>query len=179
MANVGRWLNENNADWAQLTTSEKREIRDFPILWAYFELRATNRQAGNDTIIEAVGLLRDYSEPQSVSAATAYFTARYLGQGEARARREALNLNHLARTIVDPFLNGEYEGEGEGEGEEQRLALLRLKACLLIIYRLRNNFLHGEKAVYGYSGQLENFRVSNRVLMSVIPLWPIGDAGNT
>ncbi len=46
-----------------------------------------------------------------------------------------------------------------------------LIGLLLVANRLRNNFLHGEKAAYAFSDQLDNFRYANAVLMSAIPLW--------
>ncbi len=40
----------------------------------------------------------------------------------------------------------------------------RLSVLLIIIYRLRNNLLHGPKWSYGIKGQLDNFRNANAAL---------------
>ena len=45
-----------------------------------------------------------------------------------------------------------------------------LKALLIIVFRLRNNFLHGEKWDYGFQGQLANFRHANDVLMFALDM---------
>ena len=37
------WLNKNFKGWESLLSKEKKAIRDFPILWSIFELRATGQ----------------------------------------------------------------------------------------------------------------------------------------
>ena len=46
-----------------------------------------------------------------------------------------------------------------------------LVGLLLVANRLRNNFLHGEKAAYAFANQLENFRHANTKLMYAVPFW--------
>ena len=43
-------------------------------------------------------------------------------------------------------------------------------ALLIIVYRFRNNLLHGVKWAYEIRGQFENFRHANAVLMQAIEL---------
>ena len=43
-----------------------------------------------------------------------------------------------------------------------------LTALMFIIYRLRNNLLHGTKWMYGIRGQFDNFKNANDVLMAVL-----------
>lgn len=154
------WLRENFMGWERLGDIVKENIRDFPILWALFELKATNAQATVPTIIQAVERLDHYHERAETEAAVIHFAQRYHVDHLADHRLDQLKLTDNAKARVKPVISGEQVDPKE-----------RLIAVLLIIHRLRNNFLHGEKARYGYHDQLDNFQVSNKVLMEVIPLW--------
>ena len=160
MENCEGWLRDNFPGWAGLQPVEKLNIREFPVLWALFELRATDAHAGVQTIIQAVEHLGDYHEGDETKAAVAHFSQRYHVDHLAAHRLSMLKLTEAAEERVTPVISG-----------DQANKKARLTAVLLIIHRLRNNFLHGEKARYGYHDQLDNFQVSNRVLMEVIPLW--------
>lgn len=160
MPKVEDWLCENFPGWENLGDIEKENIRDFPVLWALFELRATDTQARVPTIISAVESLEHYEERAATEAAVFHFSERYHSDPLAVDRLENLKLCGKAEPIVTPVISGAPVNPKE-----------RLTAVLLIIHRLRNNFLHGEKAKYGYHDQLDNFQVSNKVLMEVIPLW--------
>lgn len=160
MPKVEDWLLVNFPSWEQLGDIEKENIRDFPVLWALFELRATDAHAGVPTIISAVERLEHYRERAATEAAVLHFSQRYNHDPLAVDRLENLKLCGRAEPKVTPVISGASANPKE-----------RLTAVLLIIHRLRNNFLHGEKAKYGYQDQLDNFQVSNKVLMEVIPLW--------
>lgn len=165
MATVGEWLNRTFDGWNRLTPQEKKVIRDFPILWAHFELLATNQQAGPESIIIAVNGLGAYPFVQSVQDSIDHFRDRFIENGQLNnyylaGMRVGLGLGPVARPIVDSALLN-----------TDRSNINCLKASLLMINRLRNNFLHGQKAVYGFADQLDNFNHANKVLMDVIPLF--------
>lgn len=162
--NVGTWLSKNAYGWSNLTTAEKIAIRDFPVLWALFELSATGKEANVKSIVAAVSGLAPFVNPVSVpfTEALAYYEDRFYQGGYQTKHFHDLRLTHEAwQHHVRPVF--------EGAAVDARR---RLIALLLIIHRLRNNYLHGEKAAYGFAGQLDNFRHANRCLMAAIPLWP-------
>lgn len=165
MADPARWLNQNFAGWSNLTAQEKRAIRDFPVLWSIFELRATGRngQRPNATpqrICQAVDGLEADPTSEVFRQAKIYFANRYYHAGQPTYAFNHLQVHQDYRNRVRDALLDENAG-----------ANVVLIGLLLVINRLRNNFLHGEKAAYAFSGQLNNFRYANAVLMSAIPLW--------
>ena len=154
------WLQTFIPDWAALKPKERGQISDFALFWSLFELHAQKNKASVRRIIDAVDRLERYAEYQEVADAVNYFSDRYFNGPDAPERFERLRLSSCAKAVVFPVMSGEDERHKE-----------RLKAVLLIIHRLRNNFFHGEKAKLGYVNQIENFKASNEVLMAVIPLW--------
>jgi hypothetical protein len=156
-----KWLNTNYLEWQQLSRAEKIAIRDFPVLWAIFELKATNRWASPPTIIQAVDAIGDLQITRPVSLAFDYFGNRYLFANDADYHRDHLGLRKCDwdQVVKPAFL------------EQNVDAKEKLKTLLLIANRLRNNFLHGTKVTYNFSGQLDNFRHANNTLMYAIALW--------
>ncbi|MEX1034320.1 MAG: hypothetical protein WDZ54_00070 [Sneathiella sp.] len=165
MPDTARWLNENFSDWAILSNQEKKAIRDFPILWSMFELYATGQNgtrpnADPPAIRRAVEHLVVNFDVDVIRQARDHFSARYFEDGIETYAFQQLRVHRNDQQLVRDMLLGE-------NVQGQRIFL----GLLLIINRLRNNFLHGEKARYTFDGQLENFRHANRVLMFAIPLW--------
>lgn len=167
MTDPARWLAVEIPEWTALERKERRAIRDFPVLWALFELHATgqNGQHPNATpqrICDAVAGLAEApalrGEPRQ---ATAHFAGRYFVDGQPT---EAWL--HLR---VEPRFCERVRHGLIAQGADD---LEVITALLLVINRLRNNFLHGEKARNGFRDQYENFRHANNVLVKAIGLWP-------
>ncbi|MES0135609.1 hypothetical protein NKJ88_11735 [Mesorhizobium sp. M0016] len=159
--NAGKWLQANFAGYERLSRSEKTEIKDFPVLWSIFEMTATMKRAKPQTIIDAVDqIARPFRFDGPFLAALDFYRDRFYRDGETTPYFDGLSLCRIARPLVLPVLTGEATRKRQ-----------KLTALLLIINRLRNNFLHGEKAEYAFEGQLGNFRHANRTLMAAIPLW--------
>lgn len=165
MPDTARWLNENFAGWNNLTVHEKKAIRDFPVLWSIFELRATGRngQRPNATpqrICRAIEELDAELNSEDFLNAKIYFSNRYFDDGEPTHAYHQLRVHPDFHSRVSTALLDEHANA--------RAVLIGL---LLVTNRLRNNFLHGEKAAFAFAGQLENFRNANAVLMSAVLLW--------
>lgn len=165
MADPARWLNENFAGWNNLTVHEKRAIRDFPVLWSFFELRATGRNgqrpdASPRRICQAVEGLETELNSVVFQQAKVYFSNRYFHEGNPTHAYHQLRVHQDFQDRVRAALLH--------DNVDARVVLIGL---LLVVNRLRNNFLHGEKAAYAFADQLDNFRHANAVLMSAIPLW--------
>lgn len=165
MADPARWLNQNFAGWSDLSVQEKKAIRDFPILWSIFELRATGQggrrpDATPQRICEAVEALQAELHSEVFQQAKTYFSNRYFYRGNPTHAFHQLRVQRdFQGRLHDALL------------DENADADVVLKGLLLVVNRLRNNFLHGEKAAYAFDDQLDNFRQANAVLMSAIPLW--------
>ena len=165
MSEPSRWLNENIAGWRALTVQEKKAIRDFPVLWSLFELHATGQgeqkpNADPPAICRAVAGLPPLQEITALLDARIHFSARYFHAGQSTYAWSALRVSTAFQDRVKFGLL--VEGASPNEV---------FLALLLIINRLRNNYLHGEKAAYGFYGQLENFHHANRTLIEAIQLW--------
>jgi hypothetical protein len=165
MADPECWLNEYFTGWNKLTAHEKKAIRDFPVLWSIFELRATgqNGQRPNATpqrICHAVELLSADLDLEIFTQAKIYFSERYFNEGNPTPAYQQLR--------VHPNFQEQVKSALLDENADAREVLAGL---LLIANRLRNNFLHGEKADYAFANQLENFTHANTVLMHSIPFW--------
>ncbi len=87
-----------------------------------------------------------------------YFRQRYFANGNFTHHFRHLNLRpadqlDLVRSVLD------------GSNDDRRDRLLTV---LMIIWRFRNNFLHGEKWAYNLQGQVQNFTHANSVLMQLL-----------
>lgn len=167
MTDPARWLLAEIPEWRELSRREKRSIRDFPILWALFELHSTgqNGQAPNATPDRICIAVTQFEGPirlgQEMRAARNHFAARYFAEGYPTPAWAHLK---VIQRFQDRVRHGLLTN-----GANNRQVLI---ALLLVVNRLRNNFLHGEKARYGFRDQYENFRHANNVLMAAIELWP-------
>ena len=136
-------------------------------LWALFELHATGQNgqrpdATPQRICDAVAqLVAPPAILRELASARLHFSRRYFANGHPTQAWQFLNVN------------GHYAGRVQtGLAVQDADSRQVLVALLLVINRLRNNYLHGEKARYGFHDQYLNFRHANNVLMEVINLWP-------
>ena len=165
MPDPARWLNANIPGWRGLQQKEKKAIRDFAVLWSFFELNSTWRygrpNASPVNIIRAVDELEEVPNSGRLIGATDHFAQRYLDGGGFTERWSHLRMKNECFEMVRNGLLG-----------ADRTSSQTLLALLLIINRLRNNFLHGEKARYDFADQYDNFAHANTVLIFALELWP-------
>jgi hypothetical protein len=165
MADPSRWLNENFVGWNSLTTQEKKAIRDFPVIWSIFELRATGQNGARPNatpqqICNAVENLEADLDLGALQQARDHFSGRYFNEGNPTSAYSQLRVHQAYQADVEAALL-------DGNAQAQTVFL----GLLLVANRLRNNFLHGEKAAYSFANQLENLKHANNVLIYAIPLW--------
>jgi hypothetical protein len=155
-----RWLRQNAPGYEDLTTGERKAIRDFALLWSYFESLVLNTAANADSIRRACttlhlrGTLRmdDFAEP------LAYFRHRYFAGASFTPAFAGLNLRRNDKpALVERVLRGEATSISD-----------TLAGLLIIVLRLRNNLFHGVKWSYGIRGQRDNFTHANAVLMTIL-----------
>lgn len=149
MTDPARWLNANVHGWRDLSPHEKKAIRDFAILWPFFELNSTsqfgNPNANPQNIIRAVDDLALEPDQGRLESVRKYFADRYIsGDGYTDYWQHLrMNKNHFMATRAG-LVGG------------NRTSRDVLKALLLIANRLRNNSFHGEKARYNFADQYDN-----------------------
>jgi hypothetical protein len=160
-----RWLLQEIPGWRDLDNRERKAIRDFPVLWSFFELHATGQNgypnANPPRICNAVKQLHAVDNHPVIDSARYHFGERYFG---------GPNAIHawLALGVGPDYVETVQFGLRDAAANNRH----KLLAVLLVTNRLRNNYLHGEKASYGFRGQYQNFRHANSVLMHSIGLWP-------
>jgi hypothetical protein len=160
---VEKWLQANVRGWKSLCPDEKRALRDFPILWSYFEGWVTHPATANPERIATKidGFLpNSFLDIVATDRAFEHYKKRYFPNGHEAELFEKLNLTGQWKDFVRYTLR-------HADPEPQQ----RAKAVLLIINRLRNNFLHGGKALYNFHGQLDNFQHANETLMELLLKW--------
>ena len=159
------WLNKNFKGWESLLSKEKKAIRDFPILWSIFELRATGQRgrppnANPLRICEAIESLNVTIDVEILEKSKRHFSNRYFEADQPSNAYRALRVrSEYYDSVKIALLCNDVE------------AKQLLLGLLLIVNRLRNNFLHGKKAEYAFAGQFENFSHANNILMYSISLW--------
>lgn len=156
----GLWMNSRIAAYANLSTPEKRAIRDFALLWSFFEEQWLGKRGDVPRIkLEVSTRVAANALLPQFSAALEYFQHRYFAAGAPTQRFHGLRVSTADRQYVLDVLSGQ-------TSDPHRV----LSVLLIITYRLRNNFFHGEKAADGFQGQLDNFRHANRILMLTMEL---------
>lgn len=141
--------------YSDRTPLEKERIAEFSLIWQLFEGRVFNHDANGRRLVNETWF-GDSSAAIYAEAIDSilYFQNRYLTGIDADIHLEGLIARrgeNLRQCIVDGLLahaNPEQAVRGSGA------------VCL----RLRNNLFHGEKANYGFDGQLDNFTHGVRFL---------------
>lgn len=156
-----KWMQMHAPGYAALSRSEKLAIRDFALLWSFFEDKWLANYGNVRAIIDAVDHRVTAATPmEEFEPALNHFKDRYFAAGQFTGAFTRLRFqNHDRRNLVETVISGSASDPPT-----------TLKALLIIVFRLRNNYLHGEKWIYGFQGQLANFKHANAVLMSAMAL---------
>jgi len=164
MSVAQQWLKANAHGYSDLTLPEVAAINEFCLLWSFFEewVLENNASVGEIKAKVAEAATISILELQPFNGALEYFKARYFADGKATHYFDGLRFQgkNSARIDVENVLCGTDAGNAEA-----------LAALLIIIYRLRNNLLHGEKWSYRVKDQLGNFTNANIVLMGAMDLF--------
>ena len=160
--NAINWLECNAPGFLDLSKGERDAIMHFSLLWSLFEARALDTHGNAGAIVEATkqwatkGLLTDGAFEQQLS----YFQSRYYADGAFTEHYHHLNLGKADRCdLVERVLKHETKSLDDVAA-----------ALLIVVYRFRNNLLHGVKWAYEIHGQQENFTHANSILMKAIDL---------
>ncbi|SFU22048.1 hypothetical protein [Sedimentitalea nanhaiensis] len=156
------WLGRTHHGYRDLNQSIKAALMYFTVAWSIFEYKALGTHASLDTIEKFVSTkalngtsLGDFEEAHE------YFRNRYITGGKANASFSHLvgKDTEVATRIQDVLLGHTSEPSD------------KLIALLLIVYRLRNNMLHGVKWKWGVDDQHENFEHATSIIMTTLDIF--------
>ncbi|TQP65516.1 hypothetical protein [Vibrio cholerae] len=142
-----------------LDTNDHIAIQRFTITWSIFEAKFLSYFASVSKICERVDALEaDVIDKAWFKDELDYFKNRYIDEHGFTRHFEKLNLRkNDNQPLVEAVLTGK-----NNDLKDQ------LKACLIIVYRYRNNLFHGDKWSYAIQGQQRNFNCSVELLKKCI-----------
>lgn len=135
------------------------EIGRFAILWNCFERDWCNNNCNSSSIKQIIGFIQLDMKKQAILAGVLNERRCWFGQLELDYVEESLHPGNARKSskgdveIMRRFL--------EQSGDDLACG------CLLVIHRIRNNLVHGLKALHQLDDQIELFRSANEVLESV------------
>ena len=162
---VINWMRAHVGHFAQIPPHEVDEAMQFALLWSYFEAAALRRNAKVAEIDRWVGELEQRGVLRAVELEPTlqYFRTRYLdAHGDLNHQFNTLNFTTTQAPLVAEVLL-----------RQRQLPAEMTNAVLRIIYRIRNNFIHGEKWADDLHDQYHNFHHANDTLMRVMD-WDAG-----
>jgi hypothetical protein len=154
------WLEANAQGFRDLSKEERSAVLHFTFLWSLFEgqnLNSYGTAEGIDKFVKARAK-KSNLKINEFSTHLHYFRNRYVKNGKFTHHFERLEFRrHDKRNLVESVLIG----------KTNDLEAV-ITAMLIIVFRYRNNLHHGLKWAYGLQGQLDNFRIANDLLITVI-----------
>ena len=141
---------------AELSAEEYAALHEFTLLWTLFEAQVLDNGASVAKIIKKVQALPsgsvagDWFRDQLM-----YFADRYIEGGSTNYHFTQL---HMRRNDRPALVKAVLKVENKEPSDQ-------LIACLVIVYRFRNNFFHGLKWAYELKNQLDNFTHSSALLV--------------
>lgn len=156
------WFEEKSAGFRELGEPERNAILLFVLIWSFFEFKVLKSKGSAKSIRDKVrqwednSLLTDKLFDQELT----YFRGRYFAGGAFTEHFDGLKFKMNDQPeLVKRVLKNESASLAE-----------KSVTTLMIVYRFRNNFFHGEKWAYEIREQLENFSHANAVLIQAIEL---------
>ncbi|MFB6419031.1 hypothetical protein [Bradyrhizobium tunisiense] len=155
-----QWLLAKAPAFAMLPEEDRAAILTFTFLWSLFEAQIMGSFARADRICAKLDEWRaaDTLDADQYDPELAYFRNRYFENGDFTHHFPHLHLrkaekSDLVQSVLDRSNNDPHD---------------RLLTVLMIVWRFRNNFFHGEKWTYHLQEQLQNFTHANAVLMRLL-----------
>ena len=160
--NEKNWI-KNKYSYEELNNSKINSILYFGLIWSIFEdeVCENNAQIAKSYLI-SISLTTDLdvNSKRKITIIWNYFTNRYLDE-ESNIKQLfsnfKFNQNDDKQMVIDNL-------------KKKKIASYQEKseAIMRIVFRLRNNLLHGEKDVSRLYGQNENFKNANKFLMLLV-----------
>lgn len=154
------WVNGFFDNQHNINREDISIILDFCLVWNTFESLACSRHATPNSIEQAVQQLHSANRIQinSFMPYLNYFQGRYIEAGHTNRRFSQLLFRSPDKEalVADVLLGNNTSPDGI------------VLALLIIVFRLRNNLFHGEKAVSRLKYQVDNFNVANQVVATFL-----------
>lgn len=148
---VAQWLEASAPGFQDLSPQEREALGHFCLIWSLFEYEALGGHGDVRAIHRSVARWADAGA----------LTAQTFSDGLAFTFR--FQHLHLERSGDPPVVRDVLSGQSENPRDVAA-------AVLIIVFRYRNNLLHGEKWVYELREQDQNFANANAILMRAIDL---------
>ncbi len=138
---------------------ELKPIMGFPLLWNLFESELCSRNANYDCLNSISNRFSTNLSNDTIAECVEYFKDRYVQNGVLNSLFSSVNVPQNKMDIInDVFI--------EDTTEKTR----KIEALLIIAYRFRNNFFHGEKELRNLNSQRNNFMLLNKFISSIIEI---------
>ncbi len=130
------------------------EIGKFAVLWNLFEKNYCNNNCSSKTIVDACNNITVSKDSQAALAKAlnkirSWFELLYYDY----IMKGLYSSNRRPKAYEIKYINAFLKQEGN-----------TICGCLLCVYRIRNNMMHGLKNVDELNNQLEIFKTANKVL---------------
>lgn len=156
MALETQWINEKFH--ADLDNEIISELSNFLIFWSLFEGRFCRTRADRNSLLRFSETNYSFLSNDEINHIYGFFKNRYSINENYETRFDGLKITS-PEIIV--FLR-------ETFSNENATVLDKLKVCINVIYRYRNNMFHGSKEVAFLHNQTEIFVISNRFLKHIL-----------
>ncbi|BDY12476.1 hypothetical protein [Hydrogenimonas cancrithermarum] len=160
--NEAKWI-MNKYSYQELKSTKIQSILYFGLIWSIFEDEVCRNNAKiSDSRILALKLMENItlSVKRKISLIWNYFYERYTYEN-GDIKEIFINFKFNSNDDKE-FVTYALQKRKNASYEEKTEALLR------IIFRLRNNLLHGEKDVSKLYEQNNNFKYANKFLMLMV-----------
>mgnify|MGYP000911936127 CR=1 FL=1 len=161
------WLEKWEPGFKDLKPEERDAIMQFALFWGYFEAKVLDNNASSARIADAVKTWHDGEKLKKLdhfADSLAYFRQRYYENGEFTHHFEDRTKGLLLRKGDQPDL---VKAVLSGQNDD---LVACVTAVLIIVYRFRNNLMHGMKWAYDIRGQQDNFLHASQVLMRAVEI---------
>lgn len=135
------------------------EIGKFSILWNCFERDWCENNCSPEKIKGVAETIPVSMETQASLAEILNRRRGWFGQLEMDYIRDSLHPGNARASTEENMQIMRHFLEQEGND--------LIRGCLLVLYRIRNNLMHGLKLIEELDGQIELFQAANSVLESI------------
>jgi|GEM_PF-2581340 len=154
-----KWI-KNRYYYKEFDENKIRNIQQFALVWNVFERECCGSDAKINTYADKVALALHNKLIPSLDTTWSYFHQRYIKNRDMTEKFYSLVFK---KNDKQAFVKNTLLAESPSNKD-------KIEALMRIIFRLRNNLMHGEKKPEIFYDQDENFKHANQFLMNVCDL---------
>ncbi|MGA9047109.1 hypothetical protein [Sulfuricurvum sp.] len=156
---VLKWIKERYI-YPEFDGRKIRNILHFSLVWNIFERECCQCNAQINTHSNQIALALQSDTIPSLEKTWYYFQNRYVANAQTTEVFNSFEFNSGRRELVSAILRSQSPSQAE-----------KTEALLRIIFRLRNNLMHGDKEPNMFYEQDINFKHANAFLMDICNLY--------